>query len=348
MGHRALLRRATLGDLDFGEALRAWFVRLTRRSQRASAAPVHPGDFADPFVLHVDGTYYAYATQAGDHDVQVMRSSDLVTWAHLGNALGGLPGWAAAGRTWSPVALPRGDGPARSYVLYYVVREPQSDRQAISVAQAASPEGPFVDTSTGPIVFQLDRGGSIDPSPFVDEDGTAYLLWKSDDNAIQHPSRLWIQALSTDGLTLTGSPTELLAHDRPWERPLVEAPSMVRHDRRYYLFYSANWWESARYSVGYATAESPTGPFRKVTRARPWFRSGVVGGGPGGQEFFTGADGALRMAYHGWTPDSVGYGGGGARSLRIARVGFVGGRPWVRRESDASRTAGDRDDKPRD
>ncbi|MEA2973486.1 MAG: hypothetical protein QOG82_1944 [Actinomycetota bacterium] len=333
MGHRARLRRATLGDLDFGEALRAWLVRLTRRSLRASAVSVHPGDFADPFVLHVDGTYFAYATQAGDDDVQVMRSYDLATWEHLGNALGGLPRWAAPGRTWSPVVLPRGEG----YVLYYVVREPQSDRQAISVARASSPEGPFEDTSTGPIVFQLDRGGSIDPSPFLDEDGTAYLLWKSDDNAIQHPSHLWIQALSDDGLTLAGSPTELLAHDRTWERPLVEAPSMVRVGRRYYLFYSANWWESSRYSVGYATSRSPTGPFRKVTRSRPWFRSGVVAGGPGGQEFFTDADGALHMAYHGWTPDSVGYGGGGARSLRIARVGFVGGRPWVRRSPAAAR-----------
>ena len=338
MGYRARLRRATLGDLNFGEALRAWFIRLIRRSQRAAAGPAHPSDFADPFVLHVDGTYYAYATQAGDNDVQVMRSSDLATWVHLGNALAGLPPWAAAGRTWSPVVLPRGEGPGRSYVLYYVVREPQSDRQAISVARASSPEGPFEDRSTEPIVFQLDRGGSIDPSPFVDEDGTAYLLWKSDDNAIQNPSRLWIQTLADDGLTLAGSPTELLAHDRTWERPLVEAPSMVRVGRRYYLFYSANWWESARYSVGYATSRSPTGPFRKVTRSKPWFRSGVVAGGPGGQEFFTDADGALRMAYHGWTPDSVGYGGGGARSLRIARVGFVGGRPWVRRDSGTSRT----------
>ena len=120
---------------------------------------------------------------------------------------------------------------------------------------------------------------------------------------------------------------------------------MVRVGRRYYLFYSANWWESARYSVGYATAESPTGPFRKVTRSRPWFRSGVVAGGPGGQEFFTDADGALRMAYHGWTPDSVGYGGGGARSLRIARVGFVGGRPWVRRTRRA-RTRQPRSSRP--
>ncbi|HEX7276074.1 MAG TPA: glycoside hydrolase family 43 protein, partial [Acidimicrobiales bacterium] len=211
--------------------LRGWFLRLTRRSQRAWGAAVHPGDFADPFVLHVDGTYYAYATQVGTQNVQVMRSTDLVSWEHLGDALAGLPGWAGEGRTWSPVVLPRGD----EYVLYYVVREPASDRQAISTARAPRPEGPFVDDSAGPLVFQLDRGGSIDPSPFVDEDGTAFLLWKSDDNALKQSSSLWIQPLAADG-ALAGSPTELLRHDRGWERPLIEAPAMVRVGRRYYLF----------------------------------------------------------------------------------------------------------------
>ncbi len=313
--------------LTVGEPLRAWYLRLTRRSRRAMAAAVHPGDFADPFVLHVDGTYYAYATEAGGHNVQVMRSSDLVAWTHLGDALPTLPAWAGAGRTWSPVVLPRAGG----YVLYYVVREPQSDRQAISWARSASPEGPFVDSSTAPLVFQLDRGGSIDPSPFVDGDGTAYLLWKSDDNALQNPSSLWIQPLSADGGSLAGSPTALLSHDRRWERPLIEAPSMVHARGRYYLFYSANWWESGRYSVGYATSASVTGPFTKATTARPWLRSGVPAAGPGGQEFFVDHDGDLRMAFHGWTPASVGYKGGGARSLRIARVGFAGRYPYVRR-----------------
>ncbi len=318
-----------MGELTAGEVFRAWYFRLTRRSRRAAAPSVHPGDFADPFVLHVDGAYYAYATEAGGHDVQVMRSFDMVEWSHLGNALGGLPTWASAGRTWSPVVLPRGGG----YVLYYVVREPQSDRQAISCARAASPGGPFVDSSAGPLVFQLDRGGSIDPSPFVDGDGTAYLLWKSDDNALRKPSSLWIQPLAPDGGSLAGTPTELLSHDRRWERPLIEAPSMVHARGRYFLFYSSNWWESARYSVGYATSPSVTGPFTKRTRTRPWLGSGAASAGPGGQEFFVAADGGLRMAYHGWTPTSVGYKGGGARSLRIARIGFAGRYPYVRREA---------------
>lgn len=281
---------------------------------------MHPGDFADPFVLRVGNRYYAYATQVGDINVQVMTSPDLERWEHLGDALPSLPAWAAPGRTWAPVVLARDHG----HVLYYTVREPSSDRQAISAAVSERPQGPFVDRRSGPLVFQLDRGGSIDPSPFVDADGTPYLLWKSDDNALQRPSSLWGQRLSDDGLSLLGEPTELLRHDRSWERPLVEAPSMVRHEGTYYLFYSGNWWESNHYAVGYATAPAPLGPFRKATRRGAWLVAGTDGVGPGGQEFFTDTEGALRMAYHAWTPGTVGYGRGGARSLRIARVTFAG------------------------
>lgn len=287
--------------------------------------PVYPRDFPDPFVLRVGSTYYAYATQTGNTNVQAIRSTDLVTWDDLGDALPALPSWAGPGRTWAPTVLRRGD----QYVLYYTVREPSSDRQCISVAVARHPEGPFRDVSTEPLIFQLERGGSIDPSPFVDADGSAYLLWKSDDNALDRPSSLWGQALTADGLALTGAATELLRRDRDWERPLIEAPAMVRHARRYYLFYSANWWESSRYAIGYASGPTALGPFRKLTRRGPWTGSGEEAAGPGGQEFFTDSDGAVQMAYHAWTPGAVGYAAGGARSLRIASIRFVNGRPTI-------------------
>jgi hypothetical protein len=51
--------------------------------------------------------------------------------------------------------------------------------------------------------------------------------------------------------------------------------------------------------------------------------------GPGGQEFFADAGGALRMAFHAWTPNAVGYRTGGRRALCIAGVAFVDGVPVV-------------------
>jgi beta-xylosidase len=287
-----------------------------------SAPPVDVRDFPDPFVLNTGGTYYAFATNAGPTNVQGMSSADLVDWTTLPDALPNLPAWAERGFTWAPGVLPRPAG----YVLFYTVRVRRTGRQAISLAQSSDPEGPYVDTSTAPLIFQRSLGGSIDPSPFVDADNSAYLLWKVDANAIDLPSSLWVQPLASDGLSLVGSPTRLLDFDAPWEDPLIEAPALVLADGTYFLFYSANWWNADRYAIGYATASSVLGPYTKVTTEGPWFASDANVAGPGGQELFTDATGQLRMAYHGWQPGQVGY-PGGARSLRLASVSFTNGSP---------------------
>jgi beta-xylosidase len=287
---------------------------------------VYDADFPDPFVLRTDSSYYAFATNVAGSNVQVLASTDLRVWQTLVDAFPQLPGWAQAGNTWAPAVLARPGG----YVMYVTVREPRSARQAITVASAARPEGPYVDVSRRPIIFQREMGGSIDPSPFVDDaDGQAYLLWKSDANALDRPSSLWAQPLATDGQSLVGRPTRLLDHDARWERPLIEAPALVRDAGRYYLFYSANWWESDGYGIGYAVADSVLGPYRKVTTMGPWFRSDAGVSGPGGQEFFRRSDGGLCMAYHGWQPGRVGY-PQGARSLRIVDVEFQAGAPVIR------------------
>ncbi|HZQ75728.1 MAG TPA: glycoside hydrolase family 43 protein [Acidimicrobiia bacterium] len=287
-------------------------------------SPVYDGDFPDPFVLVAGERYVAYGTQTGDVNVQVMASVDLRRWEHLGDALPALPAWAERGRTWSPAVLQR-DG---AFVLYYAVRHRAAGRQAISVATAADPAGPFVDASDGPLLFQADRGGSIDPSPFVDADGRPYLVWKSDDNAVDRPASLWAAPLQDDGLDLAGPPVEVLRHDAAWERPLIEAPSLVRTgEGAYVLFYSGNWWESDGYAVGYATGPAPLGPFSKETTDGPWLESMPGMAGPGGAEVFAAAGGGWRIAFHAWTPPRVGYAAGGRRSLWIERLRFDGGRP---------------------
>lgn len=284
-----------------------------------SAPRVDPRDFPDPFVLNTGERYLAFATNSADINVQVMSSVDLEHWNTEPDALPTLPSWASRGNTWAPAVLTRDE----AYVLFYTVREPKAQRQAISVATSAEPGGPYVDSSSGPLIYQLDLGGSIDPSTFVDTDGTAYLLWKADSNAIDQPSSLWIQQLSDGGTALLGSPVRLLEHDAAWETPLIEAPSLVASRGIYYLFYSANWWNTHRYSIGYATAPDVTGPYTKVTTERPWFASDANAEGPGGQEWFIDRSGQLRMAYHAWTPGHVGY-PGGARSLHLATVSITG------------------------
>lgn len=294
------------------------------------ANPVFAADFPDPFVLRGPDRYYAYATNAAGKNVRTLSSTDLATWTDLPDSLPTLGSWAKANAslTWAPSVLQRGS----QYVLYYTARDVASGFQCIGRAIAQNPAGPFTDETSAPFICQVTAPalcGSIDASPFVDTNGDAYLLWKSDENAAacNDDARLWTQRLGVDGISLLGSPTELLVRDRNWEHPLIEGPSMLKVGSDYFLFYSANWYESANYGVGYATCSTPFGPCVKHTQDGPFVGSSGETLGPGGQEFFTDMKGRTWMAYHAWSSPLVGYDQGGARSLRIDPIDFVNGIP---------------------
>lgn len=304
--------------------------------------PVFPRDFPDPFILPVQvqdddpygGQYYGYATNARHINIQVIRSADLIEWTRVGregDALPRLPDWAAPRQflTWAPGVLQRDD----EYILYYVARDVDGGRQCISYAVSDSPEGPFVDESQHPFICQLDEGGSIDPEPFVDQDGALYLLWKNDGNCCGLPVWIYAQRLSDDGRALVGEPQRLITRDQDWETPLIENPSMHYHDSAYYLLYSANRWDSGDYAVGYARCESPLGPCVKPQNG-PIMASVGRTVGPGGASFFTDFDGDVWVAYHAWIIPNVGY-PVGQRKLHLGRIDFAGDRMIIfRPEAD--------------
>ena len=287
--------------------------------------PVYQKDFPDPHVIRVGDTYYAYGTPApGDtSNIQVIRSTDLVHWERLGDALPALPAWAKLNRglTWAPGVMEI-DG---KFVMYYVARDQETDRQCIGVAVSDTPEGPFTDPTEKAFICQGALGGSIDAYPYQDENGKLYLYWKNDGNCCGLEVALWVQELSADGMSLVGEPVKLIKMDQAWERPLIENPAMVEHNDRYYLFYSGNWWESHRYAISYAICETVTGPCEKPLD-EPWFDYEAPVMGPGGQAFFTDTEGNLWMAYHAWTGANVGN-DIGDRSLHIDQVTFEGDTP---------------------
>ncbi len=287
--------------------------------------PVYNDDFPDPFVMRVGNTYYAYATtNGGTINIRAIKSEDLIHRENLGDALPALPKWSVfnSGFTWAPGVVQIGD----QFLMYYVARDKDVDRQCIGVAVSDDPAGPFVDPNTDAFICQATLGGSIDAYPFQDDDGKLYLLWKNDGNCCGLDVGLWIQELSPDGLNLVGEPVQLIERDQPWERPLIENPAMVKHNDKYYLFYSGNWWESHEYAIGYAVCETVVGPCEKPLN-EPWFKYKAPVMGPGGEAFFTDAEGNLWMAYHAWTGAAVGYSGGGERSLHIDLVTFDGDKP---------------------
>ena len=288
--------------------------------------PVLDRDFPDPDALRAGGMWYAYATNANGINIQAASSTDLVTWRFLGNALPRTPRWAdkAFGYSWAPEVAALGN----SYVMYFTARLKvgSGGMQCIGVARSSSPAGPFLPdeaSNAAPFVCQQAEGGSIDPAVFVDDDGTAYLLWKSDANSGGGRAWLYIQRLSADGTRLEGEPTPLLTADARWEGVLVEAPTLWKRDGRYYLFYSANDYRSRAYAVGYAVSNTPTGPYMKASEnpvLKTDLGSGVVG--PGGQDILAGPDGRTYILFHAWTA-------GAYRGLNVAPLAWKDGKPVV-------------------
>jgi hypothetical protein len=296
---------------------------------QSASVLAYRGDFPDPHVLRVGGVYYAYSTNVAGVNVPVMSSTDLVSWTATSEALPPLPAWASPGRTWAPAVLARGG----IYVLYYTVTQTSTGRQCISVATAPSPAGPFRDTSSGPMVCQLSRGGSIDPYVFTDSNGSSYLLWKSDDNALGRPTSLWGRALASSGVGFAwfSSPVRLLTQTAAWQAPAMEGPAMVRSGSTYFLFYGANNWESSASAIGYATCSRPLGPCVDRSTAGPWLATDPSGTGPVGPQgptVFTDTSGRLRLGFAAWY-GPVGYTNGGVRALWTAPLSFVQGKPTL-------------------
>lgn len=325
------VRVQTLGEVGVVVSPQSPQDRLDNGLVPLPDTPVFAGDYADPFVLAQGETLYLYTTNTEDENVPVLASAAGAIGAPLGDALPDLPGWTEPGRVWAPSVLELDEG----YVLYFTSEDTASGLQCVGAAASDDPRGPFVDTSDGPLVCQRDLGGTIDASPFLDPDGNAWLLYKNDGNCCDLLTRIWSQRLSPDGLSVEGDPASLVETSEDWEGPLVEGPSMVpAADGGHWLFYSANWWDSADYAVGAARCASPTGPCTKVDG--PWLATHADVSGPGGSEAFVDARGTRWMIYHAWVGDQVGYDEGGGRALFALPLDVSGDLPVAVGLDDAS------------
>lgn len=278
-----------------------------------SFVPAYRDNFPDPFVVLHDGEFIAYSTNYG-LNLPMLSSRDLVHWSPVvgtdGKPVDGMPRlgpWAKTDRTWAPEVMKVGG----KWLLYYTAANPKLSTQCVGVAVAASPKGPFIDSSAEPLVCQPEEGGTIDANPFRDADGSLYLYYKSDGNAVGKRSIIWGQKLSPDGLKLAGTPVALLQDDQKWEWKLVEAPAMVKSPGAYQMFYSAAYygWDYpkerlSRYATGYADCAGPLGPCKDApdNPLLHSFNDREVGclSGPGHPAIFQVGQRHF-MAFHAWS-----------------------------------------------
>lgn len=261
-------------------------------------------DIGDPYVLRESpSSYYIYGTGGGNHGSRTafptFISSNLVDWKPVGETFARDPetSWCTE-FFWAPEVYAQH---GKFYMFYSAQwrHNPTNEKEnfRIGVAVADKPTGPFKDIRNEPI---FDPGYPIiDADVLFDTDGKAYLYysrccykhsveseiadWAKAKGWYQEIEESWIYGveLKPDFSGVIGEPVVIL---RPpvsfadvgalWEnrsvlshavnRRWTEGPTAFKHGELYYVMYSANSVFGPDYSLGYATATHPLGPFAKA------------------------------------------------------------------------------------
>lgn len=258
---------------------------------------------ADPFILNDGGTYYMYATTPGAiAGFKCHASNDLVHWKDVGYCLTAEDSFGYK-NFWAPEVVKHGG----RYYMHYSAREGGSELLRIGVAVSDSPAGPFRDAIPGPLL-SLPGRSTIDAHCFRDDDGKNYLFFSMDcpTNIVNgvHTSQSMCIRLDDSLTKVEGEYVLVSTPDCPWETEhddkwqWSEGPFVLKHAGKYYLTYSANYFATRWYAVGFSVADRPEGPYRK-SRRNPilsWVEGEISG--PGHNAFFRAEDGALKCSFH--------------------------------------------------
>lgn len=228
----------------------------------------------DPFILYnePEKKYYMYCTGRGHYPC--WSSADFNTWTPLGDAYRVTEKSFGTTCYWAPeVYAYRG-----AYYMVYSAAFQTSEstavnklRHCIGLARADDPAGPFVDVYDHPL---FAPGYSvIDASLLFDDDGRVYLLYSRDNcenyRGDKRVSETYGVELAADLSGAIGEPVLLATPTSPWELlsgSVIwnEGPCAIKQSGIYYLLFTANYYASRHYAVGYATATAPLGPYTKA------------------------------------------------------------------------------------
>ncbi|KAK3686310.1 hypothetical protein LTR37_019948 [Vermiconidia calcicola] len=84
-----------------------------------------------------------------------------------------------------------------------------------------------------------------------------------------------MQPVEADGITLALGSRELLDNNGEADQGIIEAPSLVRMESKWILFFSSGCFATKHYTVSYATSNSIAGPYTRADK--PLFKTGDDG-----------------------------------------------------------------------
>ncbi|WBB61832.1 glycoside hydrolase family 43 protein [Streptomyces sp. WMMC500] len=221
--------------------------------------PFVDGWYADPDVAVYGDRYWVFPTTSRGYDEQTFMdafsSTDLVHWKKHPGVLdiADIP-WARRA-LWAPAPIERNG----RYYLYFAANDIQGDDElgGIGVAVADRPEGPYRDALGKPLIAQFHNGAQpIDQDVFIDDDGQAYMYY----GGWHHAN---VVKLNPD-MTSLGTFDDGTTFKEITPENYTEGSLMFKRNGKYYMMWSEGGWTGPDYSVSYAVADSPTGPFERL------------------------------------------------------------------------------------
>ena len=201
---------------------------------------------ADPAPMVYKDTLYLYTSHDEDDakgfkmlDWLLYTSTDMVNWTEHG-AVASLKDFAWAPQdngAWAVQCIER-DG---KFYLYCPMHG-----SGIGVLESDSPYGPFKDPLGKRLVDTDHIWNDIDPSPFIDDDGQAYLFWGNPD--------VYYVKLNEDMISTSGEVIKIASKPDNYQ----EGPWVWKNDGHYYMAYASTCCPEG---LGYAMSDSIEGPW---------------------------------------------------------------------------------------
>lgn len=235
----------------------------TKKEQPAEEAiaksgnPVFEGWYADPEGIVYDDTYWIYPTFSDRYELQThfdcFSSKDLVNWTKHESILDTTEVKWAKRAMWAPSVISK-DG--KYYFFFGANDVHEGEVGGIGVAVADRPEGPYKDLLGKPLINEIVNGAQpIDQFVFQDN-GTYYMYY----GGWRHCNLVKLK----DDFTGLEPFEDGEIYKEVTPEGYVEGPFMFKKNGKYYFMWSEGGWTGPDYSVAYAIADSPFGPFERL------------------------------------------------------------------------------------
>ena len=254
------------------------------QQKKKSGNPIFPGWYADPEARIFNKTYWVYPTYSDDYGVadrskiisesqlqtqkntinpqylkqtflDAFSSKDMVNWKKHRHILDIKDVKWAAYSIWAP-SITKKDG---KYYLFFGANDIQNDKQlgGIGVAVSDKAAGPFKDHIGKPLIDKFyNNAQPIDQFVFRDTDNQYYLIyggWRHCNIVKLNDDFTGFKSFNDGTIFKSITPDNY-----------VEGPFMIVRKGKYYLMWSEGGWTGPDYSVAYAMADSPQGPFKRI------------------------------------------------------------------------------------